>query len=127
MDLAAGVFFLRMIDDLVHVALHRPIAAGGVGIEPTTGSHRDVGRLLYRLHREIFGRLDDNSPLATDPRDDRGPVFVIVAPARLTFLAATSRSAAQRRLPALCRLALVAGRVTEFIRFDRPSNWRSIS
>src|SRR4029453_2774791 len=46
--------------------------------------------------------------------------FVIVAPTGLAFLAAPPRAAAQRLLPALRRLALVAGRVIEVIRLDRP-------
>jgi hypothetical protein len=48
------VFLLCMIDELVHVALHRPIAAGRVRVAPTARSHRDLGRLLHRLDGEIF-------------------------------------------------------------------------
>ena len=40
MHLATCIFLLRMIDELVHVALHRPIAAARVGVEPPTRSHR---------------------------------------------------------------------------------------
>jgi hypothetical protein len=43
-----------------------------------------------------------------------------VAPTGLAFRAASLRSAAQRLLPVLRRLALVAGRVIEVIRLDRP-------
>src|SRR5437899_12408605 len=57
------------------VALHRPIATGRVGVEPTARVHRQVGGLLHRLHREISGCLDNDSPLATDPRDNGRPVF----------------------------------------------------
>ena len=32
---APGVLFLRVIHELVHIALHRPVAAGRVRIEPT--------------------------------------------------------------------------------------------
>jgi hypothetical protein len=84
-----------MIHELVHVTLHRPVAAGGVRVEPTARLHRDVRGLLYGLHREIFGRLDDDSALATDPGDDGRPVFVIVAPPGLAFLPATTRTAPQ--------------------------------
>jgi hypothetical protein len=35
MHLATGIGFLRVIDDLMHVALQRSIAAGGVGVELT--------------------------------------------------------------------------------------------
>src|SRR6185295_15665979 len=87
-------------DIRMHIALHRPIATGRVGIEPTTGSHRDAGRLLHRLHGEIFGRLDDDRPLATDPGDHGRPIFVIMAPARLALLTATTCPASQQLLPA---------------------------
>src|SRR5919199_1789756 len=91
MHLPASVFLLRMIDIVMHIALQGPIAARRVGEGPTACLHRQVGRFLHRLHREIFGRLDDHSPLPTDPRDDRGPIFVVVPPPRLTFLAAPTR------------------------------------
>src|SRR5215813_11141820 len=89
------LFLLRAIDVRMHVALHRPRAAGRVGGEPTPSAHRDVSRLLYCLQGQIFGHLYDDSPLTTDPRDDCRPGFVIVAPPGRAFLAATSRSAAQ--------------------------------
>src|SRR5215475_1209282 len=73
MHITAGIFLLRVVDMLVEVARERPIAAGRVGIEPTARLDRQVRRLLYRLHREISGRLDDNCPLATDPGDDGRP------------------------------------------------------
>src|SRR5881227_3047405 len=95
MHLPAGVFLLRMIDKLVEVPLHRPIAAGRIGIQATARVHSKIGRFLHRLHREIFSRLDDNSPLPTDPGDDRGPVFVVMAPTGLAFLAAATWSAPQ--------------------------------
>jgi hypothetical protein len=126
-DLTTREFFLRMIDELVHVALHRPVAAGRVRVEPTARSHGDLGRLLHRLHREISGRLDNDRPLAPDPGDDRGPSFVLMAPTGLAFLAPATRPASQRLLPALLGLPLVARGVLEIIRFDRASTWRSIS
>jgi hypothetical protein len=36
MHLATSIGFLRVIDDLMHVALQRSIAAGGVGVELTS-------------------------------------------------------------------------------------------
>jgi hypothetical protein len=42
-----------------------------------------------------------------------------MAPAGLAFLAAPTRAASQYLLPAVWRLALVPGRVIEFIRFHR--------
>src|SRR5207244_2606944 len=108
----------QLIDELVHVSLHRPVAAGRVRREPAARLHRQVGGFLYRLHRKIFGRLYDDSLLATDPGDNRGPVFVIVAPTRLAFLAATTGATSQRLLPALRRLPLVARGMVEVIGFN---------
>src|SRR3989454_679604 len=119
MHVTTGIFLLRVIDKLMHIALHRPIAAGRVGVEPTACLHRDVSGLLDRLHREIFGRLDDDRPLATDPGDHRWPVFVIMAPTGLAFLAAPPRLASQRLLPTPFGLPLVAGGMVEVIRFNR--------
>ena len=107
-----------MIDVLMPIALPRPRAARRVRVEPTARLHRDVRGLLYGLHREIFGRVDDDRSLATDPGDDGRPVFVIVASTRLTLLAATTRAAPQRLLPALRRLPLVARGMVELIGFD---------
>jgi len=120
MHLPARIFLLRMIDELMEIALQRPIAAGGVRIEPTARVHREVRCLLHRLHREIFSRLDNDAPLTTDPGNDRGPVFVIMAPTRLTFLAAPPRSTPQRLLPTLLGLAFLASGVIEIVRFDGP-------
>src|SRR5438094_1717938 len=102
----------------MHVALHRPIAAGRVGIEPTACLDRHVHGFLHRLDSEILDGMDHNSTLPTHPRNNRGPVFVIMAPTRLAFLAATTRSATQRFLPALFCLPLLTRSVIEVIRFD---------
>src|SRR5690242_14075448 len=106
-----------MIDELVHVALHRPIAARRVGIETAACLDCKVCCLLHRLHGEVFGRLDDDRTLTTDPGDDRGPVFVIMPPSGLTLLAATTRAAPQRLLAPALRMALLAGGVIKVIRF----------
>src|SRR5262245_20584167 len=106
-----------MIDKRVPIALQRLVATRRVGIEPTARVHRDVGCLLYRLDREIFGRVDDNGPLATDPGGDRGAVFVVMPPAGLALLAAPTCAASQCLLPALLRLPLVPRDVVEVIRF----------
>jgi len=79
--------------------------------------HRKIGRFLHRLHGAIFGRLDDDRPLATAPGDDRRTVFVVVPPTGLAFLAAPTRSAAQIFFPVLLRLPLLVSGVREFIRF----------
>jgi hypothetical protein len=101
------------------IALQRLVATRRVGIEPTARVYRDVGCLLDRLDREILGRVDDNSPLATDPGDDRGPVFVVMPPAGLAFLAAPPRSTPSRFGPARLGLAFVPSDVVEVIRFHR--------
>src|SRR5438445_640922 len=119
MDLPAGVFLLRMIDVLVEVPLYRPIATGRIGIQATARLHSKIGRFLHRLHGEIFGRLNDDRPLATDPGDDRRTVFVVVPPTGLAFLAALPRAASQGLLPTLLGLPLVAGSMVEVIRFHR--------
>src|SRR5215470_11567911 len=111
MHLTTRVFLLRMIHELVHVALHRSVAAGRVRVQPTARLHREVRRLLHRLDREIAGRLDDDRSLATDPGDDGGPVFIEMATAGLAFFAAATRAAAQRLWPAALGLALLASRV----------------
>src|SRR5919197_731755 len=118
MDLPACILLLRVIDIVMYIALHRPIAAGRVRVQPTARAHGNLSRLLHRLDREISGRLDDDSPLAADPRDNRGPVFVIMTPTGLTFLAAPTRAASQRLLPALRRLPLVASGMVEVIGFN---------
>src|SRR5262245_35813379 len=110
----------QLIDIGMHIALQRPIAAGRVRVEPTARAHRDIRRLLHRLHGEICGLLDDDSPLTTDPGNNRGPVFVIMAPTRLTFLAAPACSTPQPLLPTLLGLPLLACGVVEIIRFDGP-------
>jgi hypothetical protein len=117
MHLPTRVFLLRVIDEFVHVALQRSVATRRVGIEPTARVYRDVSGLLYRLDREISGRLYDDRPLATDPGDDRGPVFVVMPPTGLTLLASTPRSTSQRFWPALLGLAFVPSDVVELIRF----------
>src|SRR5262245_30227296 len=113
MHLPACILLLRMIDELMDVARHRPITAGRVRVQPTAGLHGEVRGLLHRLDGEITGRLDDDRPLATDPGDNGWPVFVIMAPAGLAFLAPATRSAPQRLLPAVFGLALVPRRVIE--------------
>jgi hypothetical protein len=106
-----------MINERVHVAFQRPVAPSGVRIQSTPCLHSEVGSCLDRPHGKIFGRLEDDRSLATDPRDNRWPVLVIMASPRLTLLAAPTRAAAQRLLPTLVGLPLVAGRMVEVIRF----------
>jgi hypothetical protein len=80
--------------------------------------YRDVGRFLHRLDGKVSRRLDDDTSLAADPRNDRRTIFVVMAPARLTLLAASTRSAPQRLFPTSLGLALLASSVIEVIGFD---------
>jgi hypothetical protein len=63
--------------------------------------------------------MDDDRPLAADPGNDRGTIFVVMAPAGLTLLAAPTRSATQRLGATLLGLALLASGLVEVIRFHR--------
>src|SRR4029453_13253609 len=95
MHVPTGIFLPCVIDEFVHIALHRPVAAGRVCIEPTARVAGEVCSLLNVLHSEIFVRLDDARPLATDPGDERRTVFIVVPPTGLAFRAAPTRSATQ--------------------------------
>src|SRR5262249_35424916 len=133
MHVTTGILFLRMIDERVHVALHRPIATRGVrkqyldhlrrkdslrGAETTeisvrlgnySASHfegaariesapcldRAVGRCLHCLDGKVPRRLNHDTSLAADPRDDGRPILVVMAPSGLAFLAATPGLASQ--------------------------------
>src|SRR5215831_500462 len=120
MDVTACIFLLGMIDIVMHIALQGSIAARRVGVEPTARLHGEVSRLLHCLHREIAGRLDDDSPLPTDPGDNRRPVFVIMAPTGLAFLPPATRAAPQRLLATAFPLPLVASSMVEIISFHSP-------
>src|SRR5215472_11672929 len=61
--------------------------------------------------------LDDHSPLPTDPGDDRGPVFVVMAAPGLAFFAAATGSAPQGLWATMFGLAFLPGSVIEVIRF----------
>src|SRR5262249_20030629 len=117
MHLTASIFLLGVIDECVHVTLQGPIAARRVRVKPTPSLHRQVGRLLHRLDSEIARRLDDDSPLPTDPGDNRGPVFIIMTPTRFALLAATTRSTTQVLAATSLGLPLLPSRVIEVIRF----------
>ena len=62
MDVTPRVFLLGVIDEVMGIALERPIAAGGVGIEPTARFDSDGGRLLHRLDGKITRRLHHEPP-----------------------------------------------------------------
>jgi hypothetical protein len=79
--------------------------------------HGEVSRLLDRFDGKIAGRVDDDRPLTTDPGNNRGPIFLIMAPTWFAFLAATTRSTPQVLFPSVFGLPLVASGVIEFIGF----------
>src|SRR5215510_14189537 len=106
-----------MMDERMHVALHCPVAAGGIRVDPTARLDGEVSGFLHRLHGEIARRVDDHRALAAHPGDNGWPVFVVVPPTGLALLAPASRAAAQRLRAAPLRLPLVAGGVIEVIRF----------
>src|SRR5262249_10322012 len=120
MDVPTRVFLPRMVDELVYVALQRAIAARRVGIQPAACLHSQIRGLLDRLDGEIAGGLDDDRPLAADPRNDGRAIFLVVPSAGLTLLAAPPWSAPQRLWATLRGLALLARGVIEVIRFHRP-------
>src|SRR5215831_2534987 len=120
MHVTARLFLLRMVDKVVRIARERAIAAGRVRIEPTARFDGDVGRFLHRLDGKVPRRLDHDTSLTADPRDDGGPILVVMAAPGLAFLAATPWRAAQCLFPALLGLALVAGGMIQGVGFDRP-------
>src|SRR5499433_3709596 len=99
------------------IARDQPVAAGRVRVELTAGLHGEVGGLLHCFDRKVPCRLDHDATLTAHPGEDRGSVFVVMAPPRLAFLAAPTRAASQRFLPALFRLSLLTSRVIQVIRF----------
>jgi hypothetical protein len=127
MDCPARLFVLRVSDVRMPIALPPPRAAGRVGRPSTAGWDRKVGRLGPGLDGTILARRHHDGPLAAHPRDDRRPIFVIVAAARLALLASTPRPVSHGLCPTACRWPLVPRGVRAFIRFDRPSHWRSMS
>jgi hypothetical protein len=68
MHVTAHIFLLGMIDIVMYMALQGAIGARRVRVEPTACLNGKVNRLLHRLDGEIFGRLDDDSPLQITER-----------------------------------------------------------
>src|SRR5262245_30842544 len=104
MDVTPRVCLLGVIDEVMRIALERPIAAGGVGRETTARVDRDGGRLVHGLDGKVTRRLHHNAPPPADPGDDGRAVLVIMAPAGFALLAAPTCAASQYLLPAGCRL-----------------------
>src|SRR5499433_2700038 len=120
MHVTTCILLLCMIDERMHVALHCPIATRGVRIESAPRLDREVGRFLHRLDGKVPRRVDHDTSLAADPRDDGGSILVVMASPGLTFLAAPPWRAVQGLFPALLGLALVASRMIQVVGFDRP-------
>ena len=114
-----GVFLLRVMHCVMLIARDQPVAAGRVRIELTAGLHGEVGGLLHCLDRQVPGRVDHDATLTAHPGDNRGPIFVVMAPPGLAFLAAPPWRAAQRFRPARLGLSLVSGGMIKVIGFDR--------
>src|SRR5262245_61677904 len=101
----------------MHVALHRPVAAGRVRVEPAARLDGEVRGFLHPLHGEIAGRVDNHRALAAHPGDDGWPVFVVMPSTGLALLTTSTCAASQRLLAAPLRLALLPSGVREVIRF----------
>src|SRR5262245_34021419 len=101
------------------IARDQPVAAGRVRIELAASLHGEVGGLLPRLDRKVPCRVDHDATLTTHPSDNGRPIFVVMAPSGLAFLATPPWRAAQRFRPARLGLSLVSGGVIEVIGFDR--------
>src|SRR5262245_11714795 len=113
MHFAACIFLLRMVDVRMEVSLQGLLAAGRVGVEPTTRLDSEISGFLHRADGEIPDRLHDGSPLTAHPCDHGRPVFVIMAPTGLAFLPATPRPTSQVFFAPLCRLPLIPSGVIE--------------
>src|SRR5215831_17577844 len=101
----------------MRIARDQPVAAGRVRVELAAGLYGEVGGLLHRLDRKVPCRVDHDATLTAYPGDNGRPIFVVMAPAGLAFLATPPWRAAQRFLPTLLGLPLLASGVIEIIRF----------
>src|SRR5215813_11732131 len=99
------------------IARDQPVAAGRVRVELAAGLYGEVGGLLHRLDRKVPCRVDHDATLTAYPGDNGRPIFVVMAPAGLAFLATPPWLAAQRFLPTMFGLAFLTSRVIEIIRF----------
>src|SRR5215468_11064948 len=109
-----------MIHCLMRIARDQSVAAGRVCGELPAGLHSEVGGLLHRLDRQVPWRVDHDATLTAHPGDNGRPIFVVMVPPGLAFLAAPPWLAAQRFRPARRGLSLVSGGMIEVIGFDRP-------
>jgi len=94
------VCLLRLSDARGRGALERSRAAGGVGGEPPAPLSRAVGGLGPGLGRALPRRWPADGPVAPAPGEARGPVLVVMLPARLPRLTSPPRSTPSRLGPA---------------------------
>ena len=87
MHVTTGLF-LRVIDKLMHIARHRPIAAGRVRGEPTARVHRKVRGLLHRCTVQSWVAWMTTAPWRPTQAIDGRPVFVARPSTGLARLAA---------------------------------------
>src|SRR5499425_1611459 len=105
----------QLMHCVMRIARDQPVAAGRVRVELATGLHGEVGGLLHRLDRKVPCYVDHDATLTAHPGDNGRPIFVVMAPPGLAFLAAPPWRAAQRFRPARLGLSLVSGGVIEVI------------
>src|SRR5215475_4554726 len=117
MHVPLRVFLLRVIHCVMLIARDQPVAAGRVRVELAAGLYGEVSGLLHRLDRKVPCRVDHDATLTAYPGDNGRPIFVVMAPPGLAFLATPPWLAAQRFLPTLLGLPLLASGVIEIIRF----------
>ena len=120
MHLPTRVCLRRVVPRVLLRAREQPVAAGRVRVELTAGVQGQIGRLLHRLARKAPGRLAHPTTLATAPRDERRPIFVVMAPPGRAFLATPPGLAAPGCRPAPLGLSLVSSGVLEAIGCHRP-------
>src|SRR5262249_57763496 len=87
MHVPTRVFLLRVMHCVMLIARDQPVAAGRVRVELAAGLHGEVGGLLHRLDRKVPCRVDHDATLTAHPGDNGWPIFAVMAPPALPFLA----------------------------------------
>src|SRR5262245_44802800 len=98
----------------------QPVAAGRVRVELAANLYGEVGGLLHRLDRKVPCRVDHDTTLTAHPGDNGRPIFVVMAPPGLAFLATPPWLAAQRFRPSHLGLSLESGGMIQVVGFDCP-------
>jgi len=115
----SNIFLRRVMHCVMLIARDQPVAAGRVRVELAAGLHGEVGGLLHRLDRKVPCRVDHDATLTAHPGDNGWPIFVVMAPPGLAFLATPPWPVPQGLLPAIFGLPLIAGGVIQLIRLNR--------